>query len=202
MSDTSDRAKMFTGRIFISHNSLLFRNSFSPFSERWILQRWVNGMLTAWRFLKLLNFDIIALPESKFGPEPDRPGSLRRLRVGEDFGRPRLHLYRMLLLVFVRHGKTQIRILLEVHPGQEVSRYVLGLHPGTGTHLGFSLLVDGDEPLSAGAVVPVDERGVCVVAVLLEALPELAVVREGLLKTKDEEQGNRGEFRDSLGRRG
>lgn len=59
---------------------------------------------------------------------------------------------------------------------------MLRLDPWTGAHLGFPSLVEGHVPLATAPVVPVDDRGVRVVAVLLETLPELAVLTEPFLE--------------------
>lgn len=61
---------------------------------------------------------------------------------------------------------------------------VLGFDPWAGTHFGFAPLVEGHKPLAASPVVPVGHRGISVVTVLLETLPELAVVREKLLQRR------------------
>lgn len=58
---------------------------------------------------------------------------------------------------------------------------MLGFDPWTGAHFGFPSLVEGHVPVATGPVVPVDDRGVRVVAVLLKTLPELAVVIEPFL---------------------
>lgn len=55
---------------------------------------------------------------------------------------------------------------------------VLGPGAGAAAPLGFAPLVERHVPLAARARAAVDGRGVGVVAVLLEALPKLAVCRE------------------------
>lgn len=58
---------------------------------------------------------------------------------------------------------------------------MLRFDPWTGAHLGFASLVEGHVPLATCPLVLVDDRGVRVVAVLLETLPELTVVTEPFL---------------------
>lgn len=88
----------------------------------------------------------------------------------------------------VSDGEASLAPVLEADPGQEVRGDVLRLDPRTGAHFGFASLVEGHVPLASGAAVPVEERGVGVVAVLLEALPELAVVGEPLLEQRHSEK--------------
>lgn len=78
-------------------------------------------------------------------------------------------------------GEAALAPVVQADPGQEVSGDVLRLDPWTGAHFGFPSLVEGHVPLPAAPVVPVDDRGVGVVAVLLETLPELTVIAEPFL---------------------
>lgn len=76
----------------------------------------------------------------------------------------------------VRDGEAQLAPVVQAHPRQEMRGHVLGFDPWAGAHFRLPSLVEGHVPLPAGPVVPVDDRGVSVVAVLLEALPEFTVV--------------------------
>lgn len=67
-------------------------------------------------------------------------------------------------------------LVVKAGPGQEVGGDVLGFDPRAGAHFSSPPLVEGHEPLTASPLVPVGHRGVRVVTVLLETLPELAVV--------------------------
>lgn len=75
--------------------------------------------------------------------------------------------------------------VVQADPGQEVGGDVLGLDPRAGAHLGLPSLVEGHVPVAAGPLVPVEDRGVRVVAVLLETLPELTVVTEAFLENTE-----------------
>ncbi|TNN71737.1 hypothetical protein EYF80_018088 [Liparis tanakae] len=66
---------------------------------------------------------------------------------------------------------------------------MLRFDPRAGAHFGFATLVEGHKPVAAGPVVPVDHRGVRIVAVLLEAFPEPTVVREPILKEERTPKG-------------
>lgn len=70
-------------------------------------------------------------------------------------------------------GEATLNVVMEAYPRQEVGGYMLGLDPRAGAHFSFPSLVEGHEPIPTSPVVPVDDWGVGVVAVLLEALPEL-----------------------------
>lgn len=85
-------------------------------------------------------------------------------------------------------GEASLAPVVEADPGQEVGGDVLRFDPRAGAHFGLPSLVEGHVPLAAGAVVPVEDRGVRVVAVLLETLPELAVVREPFLHPRQKEE--------------
>lgn len=85
-------------------------------------------------------------------------------------------------------GEASLAPVVEADPGQEVSGDVLRFDPRTGAHFGLPSLVEGHVPLAAGAVVSVEDRGVRVVAVLLETLPELAVVGEQFLHPRQNNQ--------------
>lgn len=102
----------------------------------------------------------------------------RRFRWGWHWGFPPL-------LAPVCDGEATLAFILQVDPGQEVCGDMLGFDPRAGAHFSLSSLVEGYEPLAASSVVSVDHWGVRVVAVLLEPLPELAVIREPLLKIKE-----------------
>lgn len=78
-------------------------------------------------------------------------------------------------------GEASLAPVVQGDPGQEVSGDVLRFDPWTGAHFGFPSLVEGHVPLATGPLVPVDDRGVGVVAVLLETLPKLTVICEPLL---------------------
>lgn len=132
------------------------------------------------------------LPKPVFGPVFDLRLSRRRSRpdVDERFGRG-LSRGRGFppLFAAVCDGEASLSVVVETDARQEVGGDVLRLDPGAGAHLGFSALVERHEPVASRAVVPVDDGGVGVVAVLLETLPELTVVREPLLlQTKERER--------------
>lgn len=75
----------------------------------------------------------------------------------------------------VGDGEAQLASVVQAYPGQEMRGHVLGFDPWAGAHFGLPSLVEGHVPLSAGPMVPVYDRGVSVVTVLLEALPEFTV---------------------------
>lgn len=85
----------------------------------------------------------------------------------------------------VRDGETQLAPVVQADPGQEMRGHMLGFDPWAGAHFRFPPLVEGHVPLPTSPVVPVDHRGVSVVAVLLEALPELTVICEPFLKRRE-----------------
>lgn len=119
------------------------------------------------------------LSKAIFGPVLDLFGPCPLLDLC--FGRQRLGRRFFPLVAFpVRDGESPFAafVAVVVEPGQEVRGNVLGFDPRAGAHLGFASLVEGHEPLAAGPAVPVERRGVRVVAVLLETLAELAVVRK------------------------
>ncbi len=74
---------------------------------------------------------------------------------------------------------------MQADPGQEVGGDMLGFDPRAGAHFSFASLIEGHEPLSTSPVVPVDDWGISVVAVLLETLPEFTVVCEPFLQKRE-----------------
>lgn len=79
------------------------------------------------------------------------------------------------LLLGPGDGEGQLRRGGLSETGQEVCGDVLGAGAGAAAPLGLAPLVEGHVPLAARAAAAVHGRGVGVVAVLLEALPELAL---------------------------
>lgn len=86
-------------------------------------------------------------------------------------------------------GEASLAPVAQADPGQEVGGDVLRLDPWAGAHLGFPSLVEGHVPVATAAVVPVEDRGVRVVAVLLETLPELTVLTKPFLENMAKESG-------------
>lgn len=82
-------------------------------------------------------------------------------------------------------GKSTLAPVVEAHPRQEVSGDMLGLDPRAGAHFSFPPLVEGHKPLPSSPVAPVDYWGIGVVAVLLEALPELTVICKYFLEERE-----------------
>lgn len=91
-----------------------------------------------------------------------------------------------LLLASLGDGESVLNLLVEGKAWQEVRGHVLCFDPRAGAHLGFAALVECHVPWAPRATPSVDHWRVRIVAVLLETLPELAVICECLL-------GNEGE---------
>lgn len=114
----------------------------------------------------------VALPEAEFQPVLDRAGVLPRRGWGG------LGLRRRGLLLGESDGEGELGGLRLPEAGQKVRGDVLGPGTGAAAPLGFASLVEGHVPLAPRARAAVHGRGVRVVAVLLEALPEMAIHRE------------------------
>lgn len=117
-----------------------------------------------------------ALPKAELQPVPDGTAAPARR------GRRRLGLGRRGLLVGQSHGEGELGGLRLPEAGQEVRGDVLGPGAGAAAPLGLAALVERHVPRAARARAAVHGRGVRVVAVLLEALPEMAVHREAGLR--------------------
>lgn len=121
------------------------------------------------------------LSKAVLGPVFDLRASGRGPDVRAGLGRGGLRMRRCGRLAFppvfapARDGEAQLAPVVQAHPGQKMRGHVLGFDPRAGAHFGLASLVEGHVPLAAGPVVPVEDRGVSVVAVLLEALPEFTV---------------------------
>ena len=114
-----------------------------------------------------------ALPKTKLQPVLDGA------RVFPRWGRSDLQFWWWWGLLFGKgDSKGELRGLGLPKAGEEVCGDVLGPGTGAAAPLGFAPFVECHIPLSARAWAAVDGRGVSVVAVLLEALPKLAVRRE------------------------
>lgn len=116
------------------------------------------------------------LPEAELEPVPGGAGAPARR------GRGGLGLWRRGLLVGQGHGEGELGGLRLPEAGQEVRGDVLGPGAGAAAPLGFAPLVERHVPRAARAGAAVHGRGVGVVTVLLEALPEMAVHREASLR--------------------
>lgn len=122
-----------------------------------------------------------ALPKAKLQPVLDRAGAFPR--------RGRCNLgFRRQLLLGEGDGEGELGRLGLPKAREEVRGDVLGPGAGAAAPLGFAPLVECHVPLSAGARAAVNSRGVGVVAVLLEALPKVAVCCEPGLRGQSQGQ--------------
>lgn len=87
-----------------------------------------------------------------------------------------------LLFAIFCDGESLFTFLLQVKPGQEMCGNMLWFHTGAGAHFRFAPFVQRHKPLAPTPVVPVCCWGICVIAVLLKSLPELAIFCELFLK--------------------
>ena len=127
----------------------------------------------------------VNLSKSKFGPVLHWLSALDRWWSSFRWRR----LWRILtVLALVHDGKAPLGPLRQVEPGQKVRRGVLGFHTGTGAHLGLAPLVQSYKPLPPTPVIPVHQRGVCVIAAVLEPLSELTVICEFFLKGNERQK--------------
>lgn len=126
------------------------------------------------------------LPEAVLGPVLDLRTPRPRRSSADGLRRARIGRRRRGRRGFppAGDGEASLAAVPQADPGQEVGGDVLRFDPRAGAHFGLPSLVEGHEPVAGGAAVAVQQRGVGVVAVLLEALPEAAVVREALLWEK------------------
>lgn len=111
----------------------------------------------------------MALPKAELQPVLDRAGVLPWWGWGD------LGLRQRGLLLRESDGEGELGGLRLPEAGQEVRGDVLGPSTGAAAPLGFAPLVEGHVPLAPRARAAMHGRGVGVVAVLLEALPEMAV---------------------------
>lgn len=118
------------------------------------------------------------LSKAVLGPVFDLCSSWCRPSVCAGLGRRRLGGCRKTfppVFASVGDGEAELASVVQAHSRQEMCGHVLGFDPWAGAHFGLSSLVEGHVPFPAGPVVPVYDRGVSVVAVLLEALPKFTV---------------------------
>lgn len=167
------------------------REDFEPSTATWELprvhlqretqvSREVNLRSSPVPGLSSASIPVVALPKAELQPVLDRAGVLPRWGWGN------LGLRRWGLLLGDSNGEGELRGLRLPEAGQKVRGDVLGPGAGAAAPLGFAPLVEGHVPLAPRARAAMHGRGVGVVAVLLEALPKMAVHREAGL------QGQRG----------
>lgn len=115
---------------------------------------------------------MVQLPKAKLQTVLDKARAFSRWRRGN------LQFWRWALLFGKGNGEGKLRRLRLPKSGEEVCGDMLGSGTGAAATFGFAPLVECHIPLTARPRAAVHSRGIGVVAVLLEALPKVAVHRE------------------------